>query len=163
MPCSRFFLHFHDCWSVNAAALIMWQTASYNTIADLQSHNTYLGIIALFPRWFSHFRSSIHQACLSFPIAPWSWNESPATATILQVSYYPSSPSSADASLWTKGPSIHPTSTPPCSSRSIHGSFLPFNGLDSCVSVIANLIFPSLKAWSMLSLGNARQTWKRQN
>lgn len=49
----------------------------------------------------------------------------------------------------------------PLSSHSIHGSFHLFNGLVSSVSVIANLIFPSLKTRSISLLGRVWQTWKR--
>ena len=113
------------------------------------------------PHSFSRLHSSIHQSQLFLSVAPRSWNELPARVTIHQVSYYPSPLSCGDAPLWTKDSPIHPAFF--LFSRAIHGSFHPFNGLDSSVSVIANLIFPSLKTWSISLLGSVWQTWKRQN
>lgn len=113
------------------------------------------------PHSFSHLHSSIHQSQPCFSVSPCSWNELPASVTILQVSYYPSLLSCGDVPLWTKEPPIHRVFF--LFSHAIHGSFHPFNGLDSSVPLIANLIFPSLKTWSVSPLDGVWHTSKRPN
>lgn len=79
-------------WTANASDLIIWQTACYNTkTGATMPQYTPADHLPSFPRSFSpHLHSSIHRSHLFFSVAPRSWNESPATVTILQVSYYPS-------------------------------------------------------------------------
>lgn len=124
---------------------------------ELQCHNTRLQIIS--PRFHAHFPSS---SLFHSPVSPLLFRCSTELEWITCHGNNPPSLLLPISPLFEQKSLLSILSFFPCS-RSIHGSFHPFDGLDSCVSVIANLIFPSLKTWSMSPLGNARQTQKRQN
>lgn len=138
-----------------------WQTACYSTIPDVQYHNTCLQIISL-PATLIFLSSLFHSPisallfCSSSELEWIACHGNNPPSLLLPIS----------SLLWRRTSLNKRVSYPSCLfpfSRSIHASFHPFNGLDSSVSVIANLIFPSLKTWSISLLGSVWQTWKRQN
>lgn len=133
----------------------LW-AACYCTIliCYIQFHDTCLHGISSLCHSFSRLRFSIQQSQLFFFffIAPWRRHGLPSAVTILRVSYYPS--------LLFKRTSLNKKTLLFSSllPRFIHGSFDSFNGLDSTVSVIGNLTFPSLKTWSISLVGSVGQT-----
>lgn len=150
-----------DGWTTVASDLTVWQTACYSTIPDVQYHNTCLQIISLlatliFPSSLFHSPISALLFCSSLELEWIACHSNNPPSLLLPIS----------SLLWRRTSLNKRLSYPSCLfpfSPSIHGSFHPFNGLDSSVSVIANLIFPSLKTWSISLLGSVWQTWKRQN